>query len=180
MKMCIFYNGIMNYENNKKGLFAYFQSHNRLYLLTDTLEFLKDKQMIKESYYGNKAKGTNATLPINNYGRALLRDWFIKPVTVVKKVDGQDVEVTVPNLTKVRSRALLQEAISWNNLGNFDRISSMGMLMLFRQDRIIVYGGDVKSHNVTEKDYIGNDDFFKHNFDDRFNGLKSKDLGTLI
>ena len=180
MKMCIFYNGIMNYENNKKGLFAYFQSHNRLYLLTDTLEFLKDKQMIKESYYGNKAKGTNATQPINNYGRALLRDWFIKPVTVVKKVDGQDVEVTVPNLTKVRSRALLQEAISWNNLGNFDRISSMGMLMLFRQDRIIVYGGDVKSHNVTEKDYIGNDDFFKHNFDDRFNGLKSKDLGTLI
>lgn len=180
MKMCIFYNGIMNYENNKKGLFAYFQSHNRLYMLTDTLEFLKDKQMIKESYYGNKAKGTNATLPINNYGRALLRDWFIKPVTVVKKVDGQDVEVTVPNLTKVRSRALLQEAISWNNLGNFDRISSMGMLMLFRQDRIIVYGGDVKSHNVTEKDYIGNDDFFKRNFDDRYNGLKSKFLGTLI
>ena len=38
----------------------------------------------------------------------------------------------------------------------------------------------MSSHNVTEKDYIGNDDFFKHNFDDRFNGLKSKDLGTLI
>ena len=43
----IMYNAKCNYENNKKGLFAYFSKHNCLYLLTETLEFLKDKEMVK-------------------------------------------------------------------------------------------------------------------------------------
>jgi len=44
-KMCIFYNGRLNYENNKKGLFAYFAQNNCLYLLTETLEFLRDNRL---------------------------------------------------------------------------------------------------------------------------------------
>ena len=48
-RLCLFYNGRMNYENNKKGLFAYFSRMNCTYLLTDQLEFLKDKQMIKDN-----------------------------------------------------------------------------------------------------------------------------------
>ena len=54
----VFYNGKVNYENNKKGLFAYFSRMNCTYLMTDTLNFLKDKQMIKVQGYGNSAKGT--------------------------------------------------------------------------------------------------------------------------
>ena len=38
----------------KKVLFNYFDKHNCLYLLSDTLDFLKDKDMAKVSY-GNKA-----------------------------------------------------------------------------------------------------------------------------
>ena len=71
-RLCLFYNGRMNYENNKKGLFGYFSARNSLYLLTDILEFLKDKQMMKEGF-GNKAKGTNASAPINAYAKNLLR-----------------------------------------------------------------------------------------------------------
>jgi len=88
-RMCLFYNGRMNYENNKKGLFGHFSSRNSLYLLTDILDFLKDKQMMKEGT-GNKAKGTNASAPINAYARNLLRGWLLKPVPMVKIIDGEE------------------------------------------------------------------------------------------
>jgi len=82
-KLCLFYNARMNYENNKKGLFAYFSKMNSLYLLTDVLDFLKDKDMIKGIPFGNKAKGVNATAPINGYARTLIRNWLLKPVPTV-------------------------------------------------------------------------------------------------
>lgn len=51
----LMYNAECNYENNKKGFFGYMSKHNCLYLLSDTLEFLKDKEMVKGGQYGNKA-----------------------------------------------------------------------------------------------------------------------------
>ena len=169
-KMCLFYNGRMNYENNKKGLFAYFSKMNCLYLLTDVLDFLKDKDMVKGSSYGNKAKGTNATAAINAYARNLLRSWLLRPVPVIQTIDGEDQEVMIPNLYTLRSRALIKELILYNSEGNFDRISSMGMLMLLREDRMILYNGEIsksKEEDVSAS-YLGNDPFFKANYDARF------------
>lgn len=169
-KMCLFYNGRMNYENNKKGLFAYFSKMNCLYLLTDVLDFLKDKDMVKGSSYGNKAKGTNATAAINAYARNLLRSWLLRPVPVVQTIDGEDQEVMIPNLYTLRSRALIKELILYNSEGNFDRISSMGMLMLLREDKMILYNGEVSKSKEEEASasYLGNDPFFKTNYDARF------------
>ncbi len=169
-KMCLFYNGRMNYENNKKGLFAYFSKMNCLYLLTDVLDFLKDKDMVKGSSYGNKAKGTNATAAINAYARNLLRSWLLKPVPVIQNIDGEDQEVMIPNLYTLRSRALIKELILYNSEGNFDRISSMGMLMLLREDKMILYKGEVSKSKEEDASasYLGNDPFFKTNYDARF------------
>lgn len=169
-KLCLFYNGRMNYENNKKGLFGYFQKMNCLYLLTDVLDFLKDKDMIKGSSYGNKAKGTNATAAINAYAKNLLRSWLLKPANIIQTIDGEDQEITVANLYTLRSRALIKELILYNSEGNFDRISAMGMLMLLREDKMILYNGEVsknKEDNASAS-YLGNDPFFKNNYDARF------------
>lgn len=165
-RMCLFYNGRMNYENNKKGMFAYFSRRNCLYLLTDVLDFLKDKDMVKGQAYGNKAKGTNATAPINAYGRMLLRNWLLKPVPIMQIVDGEEQEVMVPNLYTIRDRALLRELIDFNPDGNFDRISSHIMLMLLREDKLIMYQNDLKKAEANEKDpsYLGNDKFFEANY----------------
>ena len=169
-KMCLFYNGRMNYENNKKGLFAYFSKMNCLYLLTDVLDFLKDKDMVKGSSYGNKAKGTNATAAINAYARNLLRSWLLRPVPIIQTIDGEDQEVMVPNLYTLRSRALIKELILYNSEGNFDRISSMGMLMLLREDKMILYKGEVSKSKEEDASasYLGNDPFFKTTYDARF------------
>lgn len=163
-KMCLFYNGRMNYENNKKGLFAYFQRMNSLYLLTDTLDFLRDKDMIKAKLFGNNTKGTTATMAINAYARMLLRNWLLQPVTVTVKEDDEDREKTVPRLFTLRSRALIEELISYNEMGNFDRVSSMMMLMLLREDKMILYNGNLLNSRQDERDkeYLGDDPFFQH------------------
>ena len=165
-RLCLFYNGRMNYENNKKGLFAYFSRMNCTYLLTDQLEFLKDKQMIKDTGYGNKAKGTNAVEAINAFARNRLRAWLLKPTTVIQVVDGEETEVDIPNLFTLRSRAFIKELINYNSEGNFDRISAAGMLMLLREDRIILYQGKVskEKQEAANSSYLGNDPFFKKNY----------------
>ena len=168
-KLCLFYNGRLNYEYNKKGLFSHFSTRNSLYLLTDVLDFLKEKQMMKDGY-GNKSKGTNASPAINAYARSRLRSWLLSPVPIMQTIDGEEKEVMVPRLFTVRNRALLKELINYNSEGNFDRISAMGMLMLLREDRMIRYQGDVSKEKQerANNSYDGNDPFFKRNYDFRF------------
>ena len=168
-KLCLFYNGRLNYEYNKKGLFSHFSTRNSLYLLTDVLDFLKEKQMMKDGY-GNKSKGTNASPAINAYARSRLRSWLLAPVPIIQTIDGEEKEVMVPRLFTVRNRALLKELINYNSEGNFDRISAMGMLMLLREDRMIRYQGDVSKEKQerANNNYDGNDPFFKRNYDFRF------------
>lgn len=168
-KLCLFYNGRLNYEYNKKGLFSHFSTRNSLYLLTDVLDFLKEKQMMKDGY-GNKSKGTNASPAINAYARSRLRSWLLAPVPIMQTIDGEEKEVMVPRLFTVRNRALLKELINYNSEGNFDRISAMGMLMLLREDRMIRYQGDVSKEKQerANNSYDGNDPFFERNYDFRF------------
>ena len=164
-KRCLFYNGRLNYEYNKKGLFSHFSTRNSLYLLTDVLDFLKEKQMMKDGI-GNKSKGTNASPAINAYARSRLRSWLLSPVPVIQTIDGESKEVMVPRLFTVRNRALLKELINYNSEGNFDRISAMGMLMLLREDKMIKYQGNVgrdRQENA-ENSYDGEDPFFKRNY----------------
>lgn len=164
-KLCLFYNGRLNYEYNKKGLFSHFSTRNSLYLLTDVLDFLKEKQMMKDGI-GNKSKGTNASPAINAYARSRLRSWLLSPVPVIQTIDGESKEVMVPRLFTVRNRALLKELVNYNSEGNFDRVSAMGMLMLLREDKMIKYQGNVgrdRQENA-ENSYDGEDPFFKRNY----------------
>ena len=165
-KLCVFYNARLNYEQNKKGLFSYFSRNNCLYLLTDVLDFLKEKEMARPGF-GNTAKGTTATAPVNAYAKNLLRKWLLEPVTVTQKIDGEEKEVEVPRLYTLKNKALIKELIGFNSEGNFDRISAMGMLMLLREDKMILYkGGDMRSRSENRSaSYLGNDKFFTKNYD---------------
>lgn len=161
-KLCIFYRGSLNYENNLKGLFSYFSTYNCVHLLCDTLNFLKDKQMVKEGW-GNTAKGTRATLPINNFARERIKSWLTTPISVTK--EDSDEEIKIPRLFTLRNRALIKELINYNSEGNFDRISAMGMLMLYREDKMILYQGDArKAERNNSAAYLGNDEYFEKNF----------------
>ena len=83
------------------------------------------------------------------------------------KLPEKDIESTTYNLNFIRSRALLQELSQWNIDGNFDRVSALGMLMLLREDRMITFGGQPEKAKDVPSTYLGNDDFFKNNYDNR-------------
>lgn len=163
--LCLFYNAKCLYESNKKGIFAYFTKMNCTHLLADTPEFLRDKQLIKYSSFGSNAKGVNASAAINAYANNLIRDWLMKPVTVIQNIDGEDVEVTVYNLNFLRNRALIEELIAFNPEINVDRIRALGMVMLYREEKMVLYQGNPsRDSEEVPKDYLGNDKFFTENY----------------
>lgn len=169
--LCKFYNAKCMYESNKKGIFAFFQTKKCTYLLAETPEYLRDKQLIKYKGFGSNAYGINASAPINNYANGLLKDWFNKMVTVVtKNENGEESQVQVPIIYTLKTRALIEEAIQFNPEINVDRIRAMGMAMLYRQEYIIKYGDTLnkESREAIPKDDPSNDLFFKRNYDFRF------------
>lgn len=167
--LCLFYNAKCLYESNKKGIYAYFAKMNCTHLLADTPEYLRDKQMIKYSSFGSNQKGVNATAAINNYANGLIRDWLMKPVTMITTIDGVEQEVVTQNLFFLRNRALIEELIAFNPEINVDRIRALGMVMLYREEKMVLYQGNPsRDKDATPKDYIGNDPFFTNNYDKRF------------
>lgn len=169
--LCLFYNAKCLYESNKKGIFAYFQTKRYTYLLAETPEYLRDKQLIKYKGFGSNAYGVNASASINNYANSLLKDWFNKMVTVTTKDEnGKESQVQVPIIYTLKTRALIEEAIQFNPEINVDRIRAMGMVMLYRQEYIIKYGDTLnkESRETVSKDDPSNDPFFKRNYDFRF------------
>ena len=165
-KLCVFYNAKCLYESNVKGAYSYFSRMNCLYLLADTPEYLKDKDIIKNIGVGNNSKGVKATKPVNDYANRLIRDWLLKPVVIQSDNDGE--ETTVFNLTRIRNRALIKELMLYNPDINVDRVRALGLLMLYREQFMVTYNGDPSSSkNVVESDYLGNDDYFTRNYDNR-------------
>lgn len=167
-RMCIFYNAKMLYENNKKNTFAYFSKMNCLHLLADTPEYLKQKQIVKTTNFGNSSKGVTGTVPVFNFAYLLIRDWLLKPVTITKEEGGEEIQYTVANLHFIKNRALLKELALFNPDINVDRIKSLCQLMLYREEKMILYQGNPQNYsNTNSSDYLGNDPFFTKNYDER-------------
>lgn len=166
----LMYNAEMNYENNKKGLFKYFSQHNCLYLLSETLEFLKDKEMVKPGMYGNKARGTGNYGSVAPYARRCIRDYLLKSIPLIteKEVDGEIVQEikSVFNYQKIPSKALLQELAMYTTDGNFDRHDAFCFLMLLREDKLRLLGDTAPRDAGANRDvgYLGKDAFFEKNY----------------
>lgn len=162
-------NYVITHNCNKKGLYAYFSKMNCTHLLSDTPEFLRDKQLVKYSAFGSNAKGVNASAAINNYANNLIREWLLKPVTSNVVENGESKTITVSNLYYIRNRALLEELIAFAPEINVDRVRALGMVMLLREDRLIKYGDNLneESREKEYKDDLANDDYFTRNYDDR-------------
>ena len=165
--LCFFYNGKLLYENNKKNTFAYFSKMNCLWKLEDTPEYLRQRQMVKNVGDGNTAKGVSAIPAVKNHGFTLIRDWLLKPVTILSPTgpNNDEIEIQVPNLHFVKNRALLKELSLFNPDINVDRIRAFGAVMLSREQHLIYNNGTLKRDSEkVERDYLGNDDYFTRNY----------------
>ena len=125
-----YFNATANYERNKKGLYGYLYNKGQLHLLIDEPEILKDKGISKANTFGNNSKGTYGSTPVIIYGLQRAVQWM--SATAYGEEEGSEVTV----LDKIRSIPLLNEIIAWNPNDNFDDISSLILLMIYREDRL--------------------------------------------
>ena len=170
-KLCLFYNGKVLYESNIKGCYSYMEKVHSTYLLADTPQYLRDKQIIKYSGFGSSSKGVSATASVNNFANRLIKDWFNKLVPIERTDENGNKEIIqTPSLYLLKTRALIEEAIQFNPEINVDRIRALGMVMLYREEYIILYGNNLnrESREKVRKDDPSNDPFFKRNYDFRF------------
>lgn len=117
-KLLMYYNATGMYEQNLPGMFTHFEQHRCLYLLADTPYQLRNVDTYKEGT--NTSKGINATTRANTEARNFIKSWLMEKVSVNSEMRVYE---------KIYSPALLTEMIMWNPDGNFDRVSSLGMLM---------------------------------------------------
>lgn len=163
-KLCLFYNCRCMYEQNIMGMFSYFSSHNASYLLAETPEYLVQRNMISSIGYGNKAVGIRASTPIINGAFKMIQTWLRKPVVVIETdAEGNNSEVTIPNLYRIKNRALLKELALWNPNGNFDRVMCLVQLILYREEKMVLYQGNLRQ-NEEASSGMEKDDYWERNY----------------
>lgn len=153
-KLNIFYKAVHNYEQNKKGLYTYYDQKNSTHLLCDTPESLRDVADITISKVGNKRKGTYASGPINAYGLRLILDWLLTPAY------GENEDSERLNLHTIHNEGLIRELMSFNSDGNFDRVSAMIMVMIIKEERV-KYAQRKQMEKVKT---LLDDEFFSRNY----------------
>lgn len=117
-KLLLYYNATGMYEQNLPGLFTYFDKKKSLYLLADTPYQLRNAETFKQG--ANTSKGISATGKVNSTARDFIKSWLLENIS-------ENSEKTV--IDTIYSHATLKELIMWNPDGNFDRVSSLGMLL---------------------------------------------------
>ena len=165
--LCMFYNAKCLYESNKKGIFPYFQRMNCVYMLAETPQYLRDMQLVKYSAFGSNKYGVNAGPSINGYANDRIREWLKKEITVLSKdEEGKEIMVTMPQLYTIRGRALLEELIAFDPVRNFDRVRALGMVMLYREEKIMQNGGAFNEKNIknVSASLHSKDDYFTRNY----------------
>lgn len=163
-KLCLFYNCRCMYEQNVMGMFSYFSSHNAIHLLAETPEYLVQRNMISSIGYGNKSVGIRATTPIINGAFKMIQTWLRKPIVSIETdAEGNNNGVSIPNLYRIKNRALLKELVLWNPQGNFDRVMSLVQLMLYREEKMVLYHGDLR-HTEEVSSGMEKDDYWDKNY----------------
>lgn len=160
-RLTMYYNAINNYEQNKKGLFSYYEKMKSLYLLSETPKSLKDEAGTSIIRTGNRKYGTTTTTAVINYGINLILNWLLE--------DAYGEDSNVSNISKIKSKGLLEELIKYNpKHGNYDRIFALIMLLILVEDRHRIISEQLNSIDKPKK-LVEQDDFFNRNYNDKFN-----------
>jgi hypothetical protein len=143
-----YYNATALYENEKKGLFTYFEQKHAEHMLADQPGTIKD--IIKDTKV-QRGKGIHMNKEIKMWGEGKLKDYLIEEFA-----PGQQ------NLLKIYSEPLLEELINYNDDGNFDRVIAMMLVMIYREELYEIQVKKKKDENY-QKTLIPQP-LFTHNF----------------
>ena len=136
-KLAVYYNGRIMYENERKGLFPYFTAKHCDYLLADQPDIIYD---IVGNTKVQRKKGCHMNKQIKQWGEGLIKDWLNEEQAPGKK-----------NLHNILSEPLLEELISYNDTGNFDRVMALMQVMIYREQ---LYNLKVKEKKKENKNRV--------------------------
>ena len=161
-RLLMYYNATILYENERKGLFQYFEFKNCLYLLADEPEIIRD--IIKDSHVSRK-KGMHMTKELGTFGEGLIKSWLIEPY--------DDRTPDILNLHKMRCIPLLKELIAYDGEKNTDRVSAMIMLMYYiLQLRKHIVVQEKEDDGIEHSAFFNTPHFFnKKNINPAFSGF---------
>jgi len=149
-RLLIYYGALCLYENEKMGIKTYFEQKHSLYLLAYTPTILKSNQSSKVS----RVYGQNMTKNIKKDGtttgvkaelEVFLRDWLQEEVGEGKM-----------NLHFIYSKPIIKELISYNDVGNYDRVIALMLAVAQREQMFNVA--------IEKKEEIERDPFFSRSF----------------
>lgn len=142
--LLLYYNARCLYENQFKDMKTHFQHKKCLHLLAPQPAVIKDiipKSTVKRGY------GVHMPAQMKSAAVIYLRDWLLE-----EKAPGHT------NLMDIYSVPLLQEMVKFNFNANFDRVSSMLIMMIFIQENRRIQMNEVLAEKKS-------DGFFKEFFE---------------
>jgi len=140
-RMCLYYNAVCLYENEKRGLEWYFEERGQSYLLKDQPDIL-DK-IIKNSSV-KRPKGTHMVPAIKTQCELWGYDWLVEE-------QGE-----LLNLNKLYDEFLIKQLISYNDEGNFDAVIAFLLAILYRKELKMEM-----EQELVKKNYLLEDKFFQ-------------------
>jgi hypothetical protein len=135
--LAIYYHCNILYENQCKGMFPYFTHKHSDYLLADQPDIIKD--IIKNSNV-QRSKGTHMSKEIKIWAEGRTKEWL-----------NTELSPGIKRLTTIYSEPLIEELISYNDEGNFDRVISFFLLMIYLEE---LYHLQVKKRNIEPNDRL--------------------------
>jgi len=136
-RMLTFYNAKALYENERKGIFDYFESKQSLHLLCDEPRLIKD---VTKTPGVSRRFGLKMNEQIKRYGEGLVNTWLL---------DMPNPKEFKMNLHNIRSIGLLKElaVYSTDPRKNFDRVMAMVCVMYQLQEEREIIPDMEKSNN---------------------------------
>lgn len=153
-RLCIYYNAKCLYENQLKGLKAYFEMKNSLHYLFEQPQIIKD--IIKDSKvsrgYGiHMNRGSGGATGIKDQCEIYLKQWLYE--------ERDDINGNkILNLHTIKNIALLKELIAYDREVNTDRVIAFMLCILQCKE--------LHKLHIQEntKSYLEMDDFFKKQY----------------
>jgi len=119
-RLLILYNGVALYENEKKGVFTYFESQNCLHLLAKQPKIIHD---VVQNSKTDRGYGLPMPKEIKRFGEGLINTWL-------RSVYEREVKV----VHKIRCIPLLKELILYSPDINADRVMALMCCIYLKED----------------------------------------------
>lgn len=164
-KLCIYYNAKALYENQLKGLKAYFEMKNSLHYLFEQPQIIKDivkDSKVSRGYGIHMNRGTGSATGIKDQCELYLRQWLYEERD---NIDGNKIL----NLHTIKSIPLLKELIAYDRDTNTDRVIAFMLCILQSKEMHRIHVNSFRDKGYFETDSFFTKKFFTKNI---FNRIK--------